>query len=152
MLAPAGAAAAVAAATAAAHRATVAAGKQLAVDAALPEASPTWPGPGMPPEDAPLAAAALRGQQADAALAAALLAPKSEASAAQERVRVAALAWEHECATADALALRVAEAERFLHISYGQLPVAPEPGSSSRRAPPAGSGARYDTTAVWCGL
>ena len=74
MLAPAGAAAAVAGATAAAHRATVAAGKQLAVDAALPEASPAWPGPGMPPEDAPLAAATLRGQQADAALAAALLA------------------------------------------------------------------------------
>ena len=138
MLAPAGAAA---------HRATVAAGKQLAVDAALPEASSAWPGPGMPPEDAPLAAATLRGQQADAALAAALLAAKSEASAAQERVRVAALAWERERATADALALRVAEAERFLHISSGQLPVDPEPGSSSsRRAPPAGSGARYNPT------
>jgi hypothetical protein len=42
--------------------------------------------------DAPLSAAAFRGQQANAALAAALLAAKSEASAAQERVRVAALA------------------------------------------------------------
>ena len=106
-----------AAAAAEAHRAAVAAGKQPAV------ATPTWPELGMPPADAPLAAEALRGQQADAALAAALLAAKSEASAAQERVRVAALAWERERATADALALRVAEAERFLRISSGQLPV-----------------------------
>jgi len=68
----------------------------------------------MAPADAPLAAAALRGQQADAALAA-----KSEASAVQERVRMAALAWERECATADALALWVAEAERFLRVSSG---------------------------------
>ena len=44
--------------------------------------------------DVPLPAAALCGQQVDAARAAALLAAKSEASAAQERVRVAALAWE----------------------------------------------------------
>ena len=96
--------------------------------------------------DAPLSAAAFRGQQADAALAAALLAAKSEASAAQERVRVAALAWERERATADALALRVAEAERFLRVSSGQ-PVDPEHGtSSSHQAPHAGSGARYDPT------
>ena len=99
----------------------------------------------MAPADAPNATAALCGQQADAALAAALLAAKSEASAAQERVRVAALAWERERATADALALRVAEAERYLRVSSG-LPVDPEPGSSSRRAPPGGSGARYDPT------
>ena len=98
----------------------------------------------MSPADAPLSAAALRGRQADAALAAALLAAKSEASAAQERVRVAAIAWERERATADALALRVAEAEHFLRVS-GQLPVDPEHGaSSSHQAPPAGSGARYD--------
>ena len=95
--------------------------------------------------DAPLSAAAFRGQQADAALAAALLAAKSEASAAQERVRVAALAWERERATADALALRVAEAERYLHVSSG-LPVDPEHGASSHQAPSAGFGARYDPT------
>ena len=100
----------------------------------------------MAPADAPLAAAAFRGQQADTALAAALLAAKSEASAAQERVRVAALALERERATADALALRVAEAERCLRISSGQ-PVDPEHGAcSSHQAPPAGSGARYDPT------
>ena len=68
----------------------------------------------MSPADASISAAALRWHQADAALAAAL--------------RVAALAWERERATADALALRVAEAERFLRISSGQLPVDPEPG------------------------
>ena len=74
------------AAAQAAHRAAVAAGKQPAA------ADPTWPELGMPPVDAPLSAAAFRGQQADAALAAAFLAAKSEASAAQERVRAAALA------------------------------------------------------------
>ena len=59
---------------------------------------------------------------------------------------MAALAWEHERATADALALRVAEAEHFLRVSSGQ-PVVPEPGaSSSHQAPPARSGARYDPT------
>jgi ADP-ribosylglycohydrolase len=35
-------------------------------------------------------------------------------------MRVAALAWEHERTTADALARQVAEAERFLHASTGQ--------------------------------
>src|SRR6185312_4647482 len=101
------------------------------------------PGLGMSPTDAPFAAAALRGQQADAALAAALLAAKSEASAAQERVRVAALAWERERATADALALRVAEAEHYLRVSFGLQPVIPEHGaSSSHQAPPSGSGPR----------
>ena len=91
--------------------------------------------------------AALRGQQADAALAAALLAAKSEASTAQERVRVAALAWDCERVAAEASALRVVEAERFLCASSGQLPVDPEPGaSSSRQAPSAVSGARYDPT------
>ena len=60
---------------------------------------------------------------------------------------MAALTWEHERATADALALRVAEAEHYLRVSSGQLPVDSELGaSSSRRAPPAGSGARYDPT------
>ena len=108
-----------------AHRAAVAAGKQPAA------ADPTWPELGMPPVDVPLSAAAFRGQQADAALAAVLLAAKSEASAAQERVRVAAIAWERERATADALALRVAEAEHFLRVSSGQLPVVPEHGDSS---------------------
>ena len=59
---------------------------------------------------------------------------------------MAALAWERERATADALALRVAETERFLRVSSGQ-PVDPEHGtSSSHLAPPAGSGARYDPT------
>jgi len=100
----------------------------------------------MPPVDVPLSAAAFCGQQADAALAAALLAAKSEASAAQERVRVAAIAWERERATTHALALRVAEAEHFLRVS-GQLPVDPEHGaSSSHQALPAGSGPRHDPT------
>ena len=59
---------------------------------------------------------------------------------------MAALAWERERAAADASALRVAEAEHFLRVSSGQ-PVVPEPGaSSSHQAPPAGSGARYDST------
>ncbi|XP_025801768.1 uncharacterized protein LOC112881316 [Panicum hallii] len=99
----------------------------------------------MAPEDAPFSGA-FRGQQADAARAAALLTAKSEASATQERVRVAALAWERERATAAALALRVVEEERYLRISSGQ-PVDPEPGtSSSFRAPSAGSGAWYDPT------
>ena len=59
---------------------------------------------------------------------------------------MAALTWQRERATADALALQVAEAERYLRISSGQ-PVDPEHGaSSSNQAPPAGSGARYDPT------
>ena len=54
---------------------------------------------------------------------------------------MAALAWERERAMVDALTLRVAEAEHFLRVSSGQ------PGaSSSRQAPPAGSGARFDPT------
>jgi len=52
---------------------------------------------------------------AGAALTAALRAAKTEAAAAQERARVAALTWERERAEADALARRVAEAERFLY-------------------------------------
>ena len=77
---------------------------------------------------------------------AALLDAKSEASAAQERVRVAALSWERERAAADALALLVAETERSLRVSFDQ-PVVLEPSaSSSHQAPPAGSGARYDPT------
>ena len=58
-----------------------------------------------------------------------------------------ALAWERQRATADALALRVTEAEQhFLRVSSGQ-PVDPEHGaSSSHQAPLAGSGARYDPT------
>ena len=88
----------------------------------------------MPPEDAPLAAAALRGQQADAALAAALLAAKSEASAAHEWVRVAALAWERERATADALARRVAEAEHYILLPgpWPAVPFVEHAASSSR--------------------
>ena len=70
-----------------AHRADVA-GKRPFTDAA-PDAA--WTGLGMSPADVPLSAAALRGPQTDAALPAALLAAKSEASAAQERVRVTAL-------------------------------------------------------------
>ena len=58
---------------------------------------------------------------------------------------MAAIAWEREHATADALALRVAEAERYICISSGQ-PVDPEHGASSHQAPPAGSGVRYDPT------
>ena len=59
---------------------------------------------------------------------------------------MAAIAWERERATADALALRVAEAERFLRVS-GQLPVDPEHGtSSSHQAPHPGSGPRHDPT------
>ena len=64
--------AAAAAAAAAALRATVAAGNRPAA-----AADPAWTGLGMAPEDAPLVAAALRGQQADATLAAALLAARS---------------------------------------------------------------------------
>ena len=61
-----------------------------------------------------------------AVLAAALLAAKSEAAAAQERVRVAA--WELERATADALARRVAEAEHYILLSSGQQLVVPFDG------------------------
>jgi uncharacterized protein (DUF952 family) len=57
---------------------------------------------------------------ADSALIAALESAKTAAAAAEERVRVAALAWEHERTTADALARQVAEAERFLHASAGE--------------------------------
>jgi len=78
----------------------------------------------MPPAVAPFAVADFRGQQiaanagtTDAALTAALLAAKSEASAAQERVRAAALAWERERSAADALTRRVAEAEHYLFVS-----------------------------------
>jgi hypothetical protein len=35
-------------------------------------------------------------------------------------VRVAALAWEHKCTTADAIARQVTEAERFLHAFTGE--------------------------------
>ena len=83
--------------------------------------------------------AALRGLQADAALAA-----KSEASAAQARVRVAALAWERERSAADALARRVAEAEHYI-LRTGQRPAIPfveHAASSSHQAPPSGSGPR----------
>jgi hypothetical protein len=57
---------------------------------------------------------------ANSALAVALETAKDEAAAAEERVRVAALAWEHERATSDALARQVTEAERFLHASTGE--------------------------------
>jgi len=51
---------------------------------------------------------------------AALLAAKSEAAAAQERVRMAALAWERERSAADALTRRVAEEEHYFRVSSGQ--------------------------------
>ena len=110
----------------------------------------------MPPADAPFAAAAFRGQPiaagaatADDALAAALLAVKSEASAAQERARAAALAWERERSAADALTRRVAEVEHYFRVSSVPQPVVPftEHGaSSSHQAPPSGSGPRLDPT------
>jgi hypothetical protein len=112
----------------------------------------------MPLADAPLAAAALRGKAAlleggapapHAALAAALLAAKAEASAAQERVRAAALAWERERTAADALARQVAEAERFMLGPSGHPPLFTEHGASfsSRPAPAAPeTGSRPDPT------
>jgi hypothetical protein len=57
---------------------------------------------------------------ADSALATSLENAKTAAAAAEERVRVAALAWEHKCTTADALARQVVEAKRFLHASTGE--------------------------------
>ena len=58
-----------------------------------------------------------------------------------------ALAWERERTTADALALRVVEAEHYLRVSSGQQPVVPEHGaSSSHQAPPPGSGPWHDPT------
>jgi hypothetical protein len=72
---------------------------------------------------------------ADSALAAALEHAKTAAAAAEERVHVASLTWEHERTTADALARQVAEAERFLHTSTGERvasspPTAPlQPGA-----------------------
>jgi hypothetical protein len=86
-------------------------------------------GLGMPPATTPFSATAfLRGVSpqpsnitaANSALAAALEIAKAETTAAEERVHVAALAWEHERATSDALAHQVAEAERFLHASMGE--------------------------------
>jgi hypothetical protein len=83
----------------------------------------------MPPVTTPFSATAfLQGVSpcpstitaANSALAAALETAKAEAAAAEERVRVVALAWEHERATSDALARQVAEAERFLHASTGE--------------------------------
>jgi len=93
---------------------------------------------------------------ADAALAAALLAAKTEAAAAQERVRAAALALERERTAADALARRIAETERYF-LSAGQQPVfpaGPQPAvrfvdmaeSSSRQATPDDAGSRPDPT------
>jgi hypothetical protein len=67
---------------------------------------------------------------ADSALTTALENAKTAAVAAEERVRVAALTWEHERTTADALARQVAEAERFLHSSTG------ERVASSQQPPP----------------
>jgi hypothetical protein len=109
----------------------------------------------MSPADAPVAAAAFCGKQivdgataANAALAAALLAAKSEAAAAQERVRGAALAWERERSAVDALARRVAEAEHYI-LFTGQQPAVPfveHAAASSHQAPPSGSGPRLDPT------
>ena len=118
---------------------------------------PPWHGLGMPPVDAPFATATFRGMPAlitgatpaDSTLAAALLAAKSEAAAAQERVRAAAIAWERERSAADALARRVAEADHYILLSSGQQPVVPfaeHAASSSYQAPPSGSGPRLDST------
>ncbi|KAF8653998.1 hypothetical protein HU200_062140 [Digitaria exilis] len=80
---------------------------------------------------------------AEAALAASLRAAKAEAAAAEaaaaeERVRVASATWARERATADALARRVGEAERYLHPASSSQPVVPytDPGASSLRRPP----------------
>jgi hypothetical protein len=111
----------------------------------------------MHPVDAPFATAAFHGTPplvagaapADAALATALLAAKSEATAAQERVRVAALAWERERTAADALAHRIAEAEHYLLLSSGQQPVVPfaeHAASSFHQAQPSGFGPLLDPT------
>nr|CAB3451012.1 unnamed protein product [Digitaria exilis] len=74
---------------------------------------------------------------AEAALAAALRAAKAEAAATEERVRVASATWARERATADALARRVAEAERYLHPASSSQPVVPytDLGPSSSRPP-----------------
>ncbi|CAN6354820.1 unnamed protein product [Urochloa humidicola] len=82
---------------------------------------------------------------AEAALTAALLAAQTEAAAAQERVRVAALAWERERTTAETLARRVAEAEHFLSLSGGKQPVV-DIGASSPQAAPPRSASRPDPT------
>jgi hypothetical protein len=83
----------------------------------------------MPPTATPFSATTfLRGMSprpttlaaANSALAAALESTKTAEAATKESVRVAALAWEHERTTADALARQVAEAERFLHASAGE--------------------------------
>jgi hypothetical protein len=93
----------------------------------------------MPPTGTPFSATTFRRglvphpttvSAADITLVAALAAAKTEAATAKERVRVAALAWEHERTTTDALALQVAEAERFLHASEG------EHGAFSQQASP----------------
>ena len=62
---------------------------------------------------------------------------------------MAALAWECERSAADALALRVAEAEHYFRVSSGQQPVNPfteHVASYSHQAPPSGSGPRLDPT------
>jgi hypothetical protein len=91
---------------------------------------------GVPPATGPpFATAFLRGLSSrptsvaatDSALAAALERAKTEATAAEEPVRVAALAWEHERTTADAFARRVAEAERFLHAFTGEHVASQQP-------------------------
>src|SRR6185369_3734124 len=105
---------------------------------------------GLPPADAPFAAAAFRGQPiaagaatADDALAAALLASKSEASAAQEQARAASLAWERERSAADALTRRVT-AEKPYFLVPPVVPFTKHGASSSHHAPPSGSGLRID--------
>jgi hypothetical protein len=68
-------------------------------------------------------------------------------------MRVAALAWEHERTTADALARQVAEAERFLHTSMGERiasspPTAPlQPGVG----PPGGTDDPWSPTSTFRG-
>jgi hypothetical protein len=111
--------------------------------------SPYGPFYGVPPATRPFSATAfLHGLSprpstvagADSALAATLENAKTAAAAAEERVRVTALAWEDERTTADALARHVAEVERFIHASTGERvtsspPTAPlQPGAGPRVA------------------
>jgi hypothetical protein len=114
------------------------------------------PGPlyGAPPATGPFFATTfLRGLSpcpstvaaADSALAAALENAKTAAAAVEERVRVAALAWEHERTTADALARQVAEAERFLHASMGEH-VASSPPTAPLQPGAGPSGGTDDST------
>lgn len=97
----------------------------------------------------PLLLSTTRAASDDATFAAALLAAKAHVAASQERVRVAAAAWERERTAADALSRQVAEAERYFAVSTGQQPVVnlvDTATSSSHQAPLAGSGTQHSAT------